>query len=265
MILHEPAHSNGGDSCGTPFHDGTEFHLCQLGTAFHVCHKGGMGKTTRTAKRRQESLSRERIIEASIEILDSDGEEGLTFRALSDRLATGPGAIYWHIDSKSELLTAACDAIVAHAVDAPVLGMPPEDAICALSLSLFDAIDAHPWVGAALTHAPGQMPVVRILERIGQQVRALHVRDGDEWQAVCALLNYIVGVSRQNAANAQFTRTRGLYRSTLLESLAITWSQLDRKDYPFTCDVADQLPDHDDRADFLAGIKFFLSGLRSST
>lgn len=224
-----------------------------------------MGKKPRTAQRRQESLSRERIIEASIEILDSDGEEGLTFRALSDRLATGPGAIYWHIDNKGELLTAACDAIIARAVDVPVVGMPPEAVIRALALGLFDTIDAHPWVGSALTRAPGQMPMVRILERIGQQIRALHVADEEEWPTACALLNYIVGVGRQNAANAQFTRARDLDRSAFLGSLATTWSQLDRNDYPFTCDVADQLQDHDDRADFLAGINLFLSGLRSST
>ncbi len=223
-----------------------------------------MDKRTRTAQRRRESLSRERIIEASIEILDSDGEVGLTFRALSDRLTTGPGAIYWHIDNKSELLTAACDAIIACTVDVPVVGMPPEAVIRALALSLFDTIDAHPWIGSALTRSPGQMPVVRILERIGQQIRALHVADEEEWPAVCALLNYIVGVGRQNAANAQFTRARDLDRSAFLGSVARTWSQLDRKDYPFTIDSADRLQLHDDRADFLAGINLFLRGLRLS-
>ena len=72
-----------------------------------------MARRAPRAQRREESLSRERIIEVSIELLDSSGEEGLTFRALSERLATGPGAIYWHIASKSDLLTAACDAVVA--------------------------------------------------------------------------------------------------------------------------------------------------------
>jgi AcrR family transcriptional regulator len=224
-----------------------------------------MGKKARTAQRREESLSRERIIEASIGILDSGGEDALTFRALSERLATGPGAIYWHIANKSELLTAACDATVARAVDALVEGTTPEDVIRALALSVFDAIDAHPWVGSALTRAPGQLPVVRILERIGQQVRALGVADDEEWSTVCALLNYIVGVGRQNAANAQFTRARGLDRSTFLGSVATAWSQLDRNEFPFTLGAAKQLQDHDDRADFLAGINLFLRGLRSAT
>ena len=43
--------------------------------------------------RQGESLTRERIIEVAIELLDLSGEEGLTFRALSERVVTGPGAM----------------------------------------------------------------------------------------------------------------------------------------------------------------------------
>ena len=69
-------------------------------------------------QRREDSLSRERIIDAAIELLDASGEAGLTFRALAERLATGPGAIYWHVADKSDLLTAACDALMARTLKA---------------------------------------------------------------------------------------------------------------------------------------------------
>jgi hypothetical protein len=75
--------------------------------------------------------------------------------------------------------------------------------IRALALGMFDAIDAHPWVGSALAQAPGEMPIVRILERLGQQVRALSVEDGTQWAVVGTLLNYILGVGGRNAANLQ--------------------------------------------------------------
>jgi AcrR family transcriptional regulator len=222
-----------------------------------------MVKKARSA-RREESLSRHRIIEASIALLDSSGEGGLTFRTLSERLATGPGAIYWHIANKSELLTAACDAIVARTMNAPVIGATPEATIRALALGMFDAIDAHPWVGSALTRAPGQLPMVRILERIGQQVRALGVPDDTQWAVVSALLSYILGVSGQNAANAQFARARGLDRSNFLEAVSTAWSRLDPDEYPFARSVAGQLRAHDDRMDFLAGIDLILRGIDSS-
>jgi AcrR family transcriptional regulator len=222
-----------------------------------------MAEKVRSSQRREESLSRDRIIEASIALLDHSGESGLTFRALSERLVTGPGAIYGHIANKSDLLTAACDAIVARTLDSFVAGATPEANIRALALAMFDAIDAHPWVGSALIRAPGQLPMVRILERIGQQVRALGVPDEEQWATLSALLNYILGVSGQNAANAQFARAHGLDRSDFLEAVSTAWSQLDPDEYPFARSIAGQLRAHDDRMDFLAGIDLILSGIPS--
>lgn len=222
-----------------------------------------MVKKSPGGARREESLSRERIVDASIALLDEAGESGLTFRALSRKLATGPGAIYWHVANKSELLTAACDAIVARAMNAPLADATAEATIRAIALGMFDAIDAHPWVGSALAHAPGQLPAVRILERIGQQLRILGVPREHEWTTVSALLSYIIGVGGQNAANAQFAQVEGLNRPEFLESVANTWSELDPADYPFARSIAGQLPDHDDRADFLTGIDLILKGIGS--
>ncbi|MBA8881853.1 TetR/AcrR family transcriptional regulator [Phyllobacterium myrsinacearum] len=222
-----------------------------------------MMKKARSTQRREQSLSTDRIIEAAIELLDKSGEGGLTFQALSKRLATGPGAIYWHIANKSELLTAACDAIVSRTMNTTSVGTTPEATIRAVALGMFDAIDAHPWVGSALTRAAGQLPMVRIFERLGQQVRALGVPDNTQWTVVAALLNYILGVGSQNAANAQLGLEQGFDRANFLAEVSIVWSQLDPNEYPFTRSVATQLPTHDDRMDFLAGVDFILSGIAS--
>nr|WKF60186.1 Tetracycline repressor protein class D [Paraburkholderia busanensis] len=227
-----------------------------------------MVKKSRGTQRREESLSRDQIIEASIALLDNGGESGLTFRALSERLATGAGAIYWYVDNKSDLLTAACDAVIAGTVDATsnaaTLDASPKAAIRALALGMFDAIDAHPWVGAALTRAPGQLPTVRIFECIGQQVRALGVPKKAEWGAVSALLSYILGVSGQNAANAHVARELDADRTRFLDEVATMWSELDANEFPFTRSVAGRLRSHDDRGDFLTGIDLILAGIETT-
>ena len=222
-----------------------------------------MVKKARGSQRREESLTRDRIIEASIELLDSSGEGGLTFRTLSERLATGAGAIYWHIANKSDLMTAACDAIVARTMEARVVGATPEATIRAIALGMFDTIDAHPWLGSALIRAELHSPLVRIFEPIGQQVRALGVPDKEQWAVVSALLNYILGVAGRNAANGQLARTRGLNRGDFLEAMSTVWSQLNPEEYPFVRSVAGQLRAHDDRVDFLAGIDLIFKGIDS--
>jgi AcrR family transcriptional regulator len=222
-----------------------------------------MAKKASSAPRREEALSRDRIIGAAIELLDISGEGGLTFRALSERLATGAGAIYWHIANKSDLLTAACDAIVARTMETHVDCATPKANIRAVALGMFDAIDAHPWVGSALIRAELRSPMVRVVERIGQQVRALGVPKEKQWAAVSALFSYILGVGGQNAANGQLARTRGLNRGDFLDAMSTVWSQLNPEEYPFVRSVAGQLRAHDDRVDFLAGIDLILRGIDS--
>ncbi|MFC3220928.1 hypothetical protein ACFOEZ_18060 [Tianweitania populi] len=50
---------------------------------------------------------------AEIEILDAEGENALTFRALSVHLGTGSGAIYWCVADENALLNAATNFVVA--------------------------------------------------------------------------------------------------------------------------------------------------------
>lgn len=107
-----------------------------------------------TRAQRTDALSKERIVEAAIEILDTEGEKGLTFRALAARLATGAGAIYWHVANKDELLAAATDGVVTRVMADVARDEDPREGIRVLALGVFDAIDVHPWVGTQLSREP---------------------------------------------------------------------------------------------------------------
>jgi len=222
-----------------------------------------MANAKRKVRGRDAALSRAQIVTAAIDLLDRDGEAGLTFKRLAEQLATGPGAIYNHIASKSDLMAAASDAIVTEVQRSRTNGADRQDSIRAFALGMFDMIDVHPWVGAALTRMPGQS-VLRIIDAVGQDVRALGVPADREWASTMALFNYIVGVGGHNAANAQFARARALDRAEVLASLARTWSDLDPTEYPFAHSIGTQLRAHDDRADFLAGIDLIIAGIAAS-
>jgi AcrR family transcriptional regulator len=221
-----------------------------------------MLKNTKRLQRGEESLSRERIVAAAIDLLDGGGEAALTFRALAQQLATGAGAIYYHVTDKGDLLCAASDTIVlaTMAAAAATADATPRQRMGAMALGLFDAIDTHPWLGAALMQAPSQMPMVRILEALGQQGSALGVPPQSLWQLTSALLHYILGVAGQNAANSRAAQAQATQRETFLDTVATAWEQLDAEQFPFTRGIAGQLRAHDDRADFLAGIDLLLAG-----
>ncbi|MEV8603272.1 TetR family transcriptional regulator [Streptomyces griseoviridis] len=219
-----------------------------------------MATRTRRPERRQEPLSRERIVAAAVELLDSVGESGLTFRALAERLATGPGAIYWHVTGKSELLAAATDAVIGGALAADDPRATPRDAVRALALGVFDALDVHPWVGAHLVSTASHSPTLPLFERIGRQVRALGVPESAQFTAASTLMNYILGVAGQNAANTRRVEP-GTDRAAHLDRVAGTWAELDPEEYAFTRSVTEQLRGHDDRAEFAAGIDLILTGI----
>lgn len=219
-----------------------------------------MAAKTQRTERRTDSLSKERIVEAAIEILDTDGESALTFRALAARLATGSGAIYWHVADKSDLLAATTDDIIARIMTGAVGGTDPREAIRAIALGMFDAIDAHPWVGAQLSREPWRYPMLQIFERVGGQIQALGVPERAQVDCASALVTYVLGAAGQNAANARLL-PHGTDRSAFLATIAAQWAQLDPAKYPLVRKVAAQLPEHDDREQFLAGIDLILAGI----
>src|SRR5580692_9711939 len=216
-------------------------------------------KTQRT-ERRADALSKERIVEAAIEILDAHGESALTFRALTARLATGAGAIYWHVANKNDLLAATTDDIIARVMTDVVSGTEPREAIRAIALGVFDAIDAHPWVGTQLSREPWQSAALQIFESFGGQLQALGVPGPAQFDCASALLNYVLGLAGQYAAGARLL-PRDTDRSAFLATVAAGWAQLDPAEYPFVRQVATQLAEHDDREQFLAGIDLILAGI----
>jgi AcrR family transcriptional regulator len=219
-----------------------------------------MAPKTKRTERRADALSKERIVETAMEILDADGESALTFRALAARLATGSGAIYWHVANKNDLLAATTGDVIARVMTEVVSGAEPREAIRAMASGVFDAIDAHPWVGAQLSREPWQTAVLQIFEGFGGQLQALGVPERAQFDCASALLNYVLGLAGQYAAAARLLPPE-TDRSAFLATVAARWVQLDPAEYPFVHQVATQLPEHDDREQFLAGIDLILAGI----
>ncbi|MFI5562391.1 TetR/AcrR family transcriptional regulator [Amycolatopsis japonica] len=215
------------------------------------------------SRTRAQALSRERIVEAAVELLDADGERGLTFRTLTERLATGPGAIYWHVPNKGALLDAATASVIAAALTVDAGGSPQEE-IRAIGLSLFEAIERHPWLSPQLalqlSRSPRGSVTPRIFEAIGRRVSALGIPEDTWFTATSALVHYVFGAAGQNAANSRVLGP-GVDRAEFLRAAANAWEDLDPAEFPFLRSIADEVREHDDREQFLTGIELILAGM----
>ena len=86
------------------------------------------------------SLSRERIVEEALALLDEEGEEALSMRRLAQRLGASTMSTYHHVSDKETLLDLVTDRVMSE------LRLPSHDA------SWQDAVRTMAWSFRSLTH-----------------------------------------------------------------------------------------------------------------
>jgi hypothetical protein len=127
---------------------------------------------------------------------------------------------------------------------------------------MFDMIDHHPWVGSPFFREPWQIGMLRVVEGIGGPLQKLGVPDEALFDCGSALLNYILGVAGQNAANPRSPVTIA-DRESFLAEVAERWRQMDPQQFPFVRRIAANLPGHEDRQQYVAGIDLILAGIEA--
>jgi len=60
-------------------------------------------------------LTRERLVAAALALIDEEGLDGLSMRALADRLQVKAASLYWHVRDRRELLELLAEAILESA------------------------------------------------------------------------------------------------------------------------------------------------------
>lgn len=225
-----------------------------------MCQDVGMHEVRKRAERRVTGLSKAQIVHAAVEILDEGGAEALTFRALAAHLSTGAGAIYHHVSNKSALLATAASERMTSAL-AAVRGESPELGIRAVMLAVFDAISSRPWVGTQLATAPWQPAVLQLLERVGFELERLGVPRERQFDAASVLVHHLLGVAGQYDATFRLADVSTGRAAFLRSAVADLEQPGTRPEFPFISRIAQQIPDHDDREQFSAGVDIILAGI----
>jgi hypothetical protein len=93
------------------------------------------------------------------------------------------------------------------------------------------------------------------------------VPEGNWFTATSVLMHYILGAAGQNAANVASVRALkpDVSRAEFLDAVTKAWEELDPDEYPVTRAITDQIREHDDREEFLAGIDLVLTGIGGIT
>lgn len=200
-------------------------------------------------------LSRERIVQAAIDILDGDGADALTMRRVAEQLGVSAPSLYWHVKTKDDVLDLAVD----HVFDEirPGASTPAEPwrrRIEDLALAWRSTLIRHPWVAPVAAARPSLGP--NFLDRMELLQATLHKAGftGRELSAATWLLyNQIVGSASTESTLDIEDLDRELAQQ-LLQGQADRYPTLARQHYL----------DHEDwHADFTAGLHFLLDGLET--
>ncbi|MGH2603105.1 MAG: TetR family transcriptional regulator, partial [Dehalococcoidia bacterium] len=113
----------------------------------------------------REPLDRGRLIRAALALLDEVGLDGLSMRRLAERLDVKAASLYWHVQSKEELLDLLADAISGE-VPAPPPDLPWRPRLEALAWQyrrvLLSHRDAARILSATLPGRPNRLRLVDV-------------------------------------------------------------------------------------------------------
>src|ERR1022692_1887580 len=81
-------------------------------------------------------LSRNQVLDAALQIAETDGIERLTIRGLAGKLGVAPTAIYWHVGGKQALLDGVAGRVIAQLGKVTVRGRDPVARIISIASSV---------------------------------------------------------------------------------------------------------------------------------
>ncbi|MCB9670938.1 MAG: TetR family transcriptional regulator [Alphaproteobacteria bacterium] len=121
---------------------------------------------------RSEPLTRDRILDAALELLDADGPSGVSMRKVAARLGVQAMSLYHHVENKQALFDGMALRVVA-GIAPPDPDLPWDARLDQIADRLFSALLAHPGAVLLLAEERGGTNVAEILQRVEVLVGAL--------------------------------------------------------------------------------------------
>jgi len=155
----------------------------------------------------RDTLTREQIVKAAVDLLDGEGLEGLNMRSLGKQLGSAATAVYWHVGSKDNLLALACDQ-AWNEIELPDLAVVDwRTAATRMATDLYAMLTRHTWLvqvfGAAPVFGPGKA-------RHDDHSLAVYEAAGFAGvkadQATAIVFTFVLGNALGPAARASLTR-----------------------------------------------------------
>ena len=203
-------------------------------------------------------LTRDRILETALALVDEGGLDALSMRKLGQALGFEAMSLYNHVANKDEVIDGILDLVLAEG-DPPAPSDDWEAAVRESAISVHAALRRHPWAPALLM-APGRMRPVRLryMDSLLGRLREGGFSAETTYHAYHVLDGHTFGFSLWEAAHT--------FSDEDASRMAASFDRLiPVDDYPYLREHGEQHfadgPHHDVSA-FELGLDLILDGLR---
>jgi TetR/AcrR family tetracycline transcriptional repressor len=133
---------------------------------------------TTHGKGEQRGLTRDRLVEAALEVVQGEGLEGLSMRALADRLEVKAASLYWHVRDRRELVELLAESIL-ETVPAPPRRAGWRQAVLDMSAALSQRVSAQQDADRILLEVPEALERSSTLAEMKRQLESAGLQPGE--------------------------------------------------------------------------------------
>jgi len=204
------------------------------------------------------ALSRERVIDAALTLVDREGLESLSMRRLGQQLGVEAMSLYNHVSGKADILDGLAEAVLARLDVHLDPAVSWQDKIRALARSFRTAATSHP--GAFTLVSARQLGSASGLRPIEAELLILHEAGFDAETSVHILRTFVAFVTgslvRELTAEPVVSGIDPVARATRIEVLKAAG-------FSAIADAADHIAIVDHEAEYYFGVDLFITGLEA--
>jgi AcrR family transcriptional regulator len=215
-----------------------------------------MAGRSRRPRARREPLTRERVIDAAMELADREGLAAVTMRRLGEHLGVEAMSLYKHVADKDAVLAGIADRVAAE-FTLPVRDVDWRTSIRDSSIAAHAVLVRHPWAGSLLESSIDPGPArLAYLDAVVGVLRDAGIPMADVAQAFVALDSHLYGFTMQVVS---WPFDTGDYA----EVAAGMATSLDADRYPNLVAIATMVASSENAVplDFTFGLDLLLDGL----
>ena len=206
----------------------------------------------------RDTLKRERVLRAAMELADERGIESLTMRELGRRLGVEAASLYNHVKGKDDLLDGLVD-LAAGEIDVPSDAVDWKDAMRRRAASAREVFSRHPWASSLMDSREHNGPAnLSYADRVLGTLLGAGFSPREAANAFLVLDAYVYGFQRQQSSLAL---PEGVDTFAVAEEIRTT---IPPDAYPSLMRIAGDFATnpHDEAAVFDFGLGLILGGLQ---